>query len=173
MERAPITWLRAVLLALTLLAVPVQVLLPATGVEAADQFAETAGLGLPYAIAAVLAIGCVQVALLALRRLLGALRSESEWDPEPASTPALLPPLTTIRACAVAAAALTLAVLLHLTLVRGVPQPGLLGGLTVITLIGVAVALLATVVQSHLAAPISQVPGAGVKSRSGTTASSA
>lgn len=151
MERAPITWLRAVLLALTLLAVPVQVFLPATGVEAADQFAETAGLGLPYAIAAVLAIGCVQVALLALRRLLGALRTQ------PAAS-ALLPPLATIRACAVVATVLTIGVLLHLTLVRGVPQPGLVGGLTVSALIGTAVALLATVTRTHLAFLISEIP---------------
>lgn len=70
MKKLPSRLLRVALLVPLLVSVLAQVLVPVYASEVGARFPEVAHLVVPYAVAAILFIGCGQVALLAIWRLL-------------------------------------------------------------------------------------------------------
>jgi hypothetical protein len=70
MHKLPIRLLRVVLVVLLLGSVLAQILVPVYASQVATRFPEVACLVVPYSVAAILFIGCGQVALLAVWRLL-------------------------------------------------------------------------------------------------------
>ena len=70
MKQLPSRLLRVALVVLLLASVLAQVLVPVFASEVGTRFPEVAHLVVPYSLAAILFIGCAQVALLAIWRLL-------------------------------------------------------------------------------------------------------
>lgn len=70
MTQLPSRLLRVALVVLLLASVLAQVLVPVFASEVGTRFPEVAHLVVPYSLAAILFIGCAQVALLAIWRLL-------------------------------------------------------------------------------------------------------
>ena len=108
--------LRVALVVLLLGTVLVQVLLPVVASQEARIFPEVAYLVVPYSVAAILFIACVQVALLVVWRLLSLVDSGVIF------TRRALRWVDVIIACAVVATVLSAAVLVHM--LRFVPGGG-------------------------------------------------
>ena len=100
--------LRVVLVVLLLGTVLVQVLLPVFASEEGKTFPEVAYLVVPYSVAAILFIGCGQVALLVVWRLLSMVNGGVIF------TRRALRWVDVITACAAVATALTAGVLIHM-----------------------------------------------------------
>src|SRR5664280_1738362 len=100
--------LRVALVVLLLGTVLAQVLLPVFGSEEATIFPEAAYLVVPYSVAGILAIGCGQVALLVVWRLL------SMVDGGVIFTRRALRWVDVITACAAVATVLSAGVLIHM-----------------------------------------------------------
>ena len=105
--------LRVALVVLLLGSVLAQVLVPVYASQSATTFPEVADLVVPYSVAAILFIGCGQVALLAVWRLLSLV------DGGVIFTGRALRWVNVITACAAVATALTAGVLIHLLVVHG------------------------------------------------------
>ena len=108
--------LRVALLVLLLGSVLVQVLLPVYASDVGARIPEVAYLVGPYSVAAILFIGCGQVALLVIWRLLALVDGGAIF------TPSAVRWVDVIIACASVATVLTAAVLLHM--LRFVPGGG-------------------------------------------------
>jgi hypothetical protein len=116
MKKLPSRLLRVALLVLLLASVLVQVLVPVYASQVGARFPEVAHLVVPYSLAAILFIGCGQVALLAIWRLLSLVdggiiftRRAVRW-------------VDVIVTCGAVATFLTVLVLIHM--LRFVPGGG-------------------------------------------------
>ncbi|MBX3030945.1 MAG: DUF2975 domain-containing protein [Chloroflexi bacterium] len=108
MHTLAIQSLRVALVILLLGSVLVQVLLPVMASGFGEGTPEVAYLVVPYSLAAILFIGCVQVALLAVWRLLSMIRGEAIF------TGRAVRWVDIIIACASVATVLTVGVLVHM-----------------------------------------------------------
>ena len=108
MQRLASRLLRVVLVVLLLGSVLAQVLVPVYASEVGTRFPEVAYVVVPYSVAAILFIGCGQVALLVVWRLLSLV------DGGVIFTRRALRWVDVILACAAVATALTASVLTHM-----------------------------------------------------------
>lgn len=136
--------LRVALVILLLGTVLAQVLVPVLASEEARIFPEVAYLAVPYSVALILVIACVQVALLVVWRLLSLVdggviftRSALRW-------------VDVIIACAVVATVLSAGVLIHLLFVVGVGGPSVALALPASLAGGLAFVLLMVVMRGLL-----------------------
>ena len=136
--------LRFALVILLLGTVLTQVLVPVLASEEAGIFPEVAYLAVPYSVALILVIACVQVALLVVWRLLSLVdggviftRSALRW-------------VDVIIACAVVATVLSAGVLIHLLFVVGVGGPSVALALPASLAGGLAFVLLMVVMRGLL-----------------------
>jgi hypothetical protein len=114
MNTLVIRLLRVALLVLLAGTVLAQVLVPLMGSEAGKTFPELAYLVVPYSVAGILVIGCVQVALLVVWRLLSLVNGGVIF------TRRALRWVDVITACAALATVLSAGVMSHLLFVVGV-----------------------------------------------------
>ena len=135
--------LRVALVGLLVGTVLAQVLVPVIASEAGTTFPEVAYLVVPYSVAAILFIGCGQVALLVVWRLLSMVGGEVIF------TRRALRWVDVITACAAIATVLSAGVLIHLLVFVGVGGPilyylaaGAAGGLAFVLLMVVMRGLL-------------------------------
>ena len=108
MSKLAVRLLRVALLVLLLVSVLVQVLVPVWASREGTSFPEVAYLVVPYSVAAILFIGCGQVVLLAVWRLLSFIGDEVIF------TRRAVRWVDVIIACAAVATALTATVLVHM-----------------------------------------------------------
>jgi hypothetical protein len=125
-----------------------QFLTPVLASEQAAQYPEVAHLVVPYSIAAILGLVCVQVALVAVLRLLSMIEAERIFDGN------ALKWVDTFTVSAVVAAGLSAAVGAHLTLVEQIGGPGMVLLLAGCVVGGTALALLMVVMRGLLNAAI-------------------
>jgi hypothetical protein len=109
--------LRVALVILLLGTVLAQVLVPVVASEVGTKFPEVAYLVVPYSVAGILAIACVQVALLVVWRLLSMVSGGVIF------TRGALRWVDVIIACAVVATVLCAGPLIHLLFIVGVGGP--------------------------------------------------
>ena len=124
-----------------------QVLVPVVASQAAKTFPEVEYLVVPYSVAGILAIACVQVALLVVWRLL------SMVDGGVIFTRRALRWVDVIIACAVVATVLCAGPLIHLLAVHG-GGPGIVLGLAACLAGGLAFVLLMIVMRGLLVSAI-------------------
>ena len=136
--------LRFALVILLLGTVLTQVLVPVLASEEAGIFPEVAYLAVPYAVALILVIACVQVALLVVWRLLSLV------DGGVIFTRRALRWVDVITACAVVATVLSAGVLIHLLFVVGVGGPSVALALPASLAGGLAFVLLMVVMRGLL-----------------------
>jgi hypothetical protein len=117
MNALAIRLLRVALVVILLGTVLVQVLLPVFASDEGRIFPEVAYLVVPYSVAAILFIGCGQVALLAVWRLLYMVKGEVIF------TRRALRWVDVITACGAVATVLSAGVLIHLLFFVGVGGP--------------------------------------------------
>ncbi|MDR1151233.1 MAG: DUF2975 domain-containing protein [Bifidobacteriaceae bacterium] len=146
MNRRKAIALRVVLVVLLLGAVAGQILVPMAASSAGDRFREVAHLVVPYSVAAILAIACVQVALAAVWRLAvlrdrGALLSAGA-----------LRCLDAAAACGGVLTGLSAGVLVHVLAVVRLGGPGVVLGLAACVVVAMALVVLAVVLRSVVAA---------------------
>ena len=139
--------LRVALVVLLLGTVLAQILVPVVASEEARTFPEVEYLVVPYSVAGILAIACVQVALLVVWRLLSMVdggvifsRRALRW-------------VDVITACAVVATVLCAGPLIHLLAVHG-GGPGIVLGLAAALAGGLAFVLLMVVMRGLLESAI-------------------
>ncbi len=140
--------LRAAIVVLLLGSVLAQVLLPLAAAEEGTYFPEVADVAVPYAGVGILVIACIEVALLAVWRLLSLVNSGIIF------TGRALRWVDVITACAVIATVLTAGVLGHLLVVVRIGGPGALLGLAACLAGGVAFVLLMVVMRGLLGTAI-------------------
>ena len=139
--------LRVVLVILLIGSVLAQILVPVVASRSAGIFPEVEYLVIPYSVAGILAIACVQVALLIVWRLL------SMVDGGVIFTRRALRWVDGIIACAVVATVLCAGPLIHLLAVHG-GGPGILVGLAACLAGGLAFVLLMVVMRGLLVSAI-------------------
>jgi hypothetical protein len=147
MHRLARQLLRVALVVLLLGTVLAQVLVPVFASQAAKTFPEVEYLVVPYSVAGILAIACVQVALLVVWRLLSLISGEVIF------TGRALFWVDVIIACAVVATVLCAGPLIHLLAVHG-GGPGIILGLAASLVGGMAFVLLMVVMRGLLEAAI-------------------
>jgi hypothetical protein len=140
--------LQVVLIVLLLGTVLAQLLVPVAASQEAAMWPEVAYLAVPYAVALILVIACVQVALLAIWRLLSLVKSGVIF------TRRALRWVDVITACAVVATVLSAGVLFHLGVIVGVGGPLVALGLPASLAGGLAFVLLMVVMRGLLEAAI-------------------
>lgn len=128
--------LRAILALLFLGALLVQALVWPLADEMGRQYPEVSGLAVPYAVVVVLAVGFWEAALVFTWRLVSLARTETIF------TKRSLPSVKAIQVCGVASAAVLGLAAAHLLFVVGLGGPGVLLGLMVCLICGIAFALL-------------------------------
>lgn len=140
--------LRVALVVLLLGTVLAQVLLPVFASEEGRIFPEVAYLVVPYSVAGILFIACVQVALLVVWRLLSLVgdgviftRRALRW-------------VDVITACAAVATVLSAGVLIHLLFFVGIGGPSVVLGLPASVAGGLAFVLLMVVMRGLLESAI-------------------
>ncbi len=148
MNTLAVNLLRVLLIILLLGTVLAQLLVPVAASQEAVIWPEVAYLAVPYAVALILVIACVQVALLAIWRLLSLVKSGVIF------TRRALRWVDVITACAVVAMVLSAGVLFHLGYVvdAGGPLVGL--GLPACIAGGLAFVLLMVVMRGLLESAI-------------------
>ncbi|MCI2237782.1 DUF2975 domain-containing protein [Paenibacillus sp. TRM 82003] len=134
------------------------VYVPVAAWQSADAYPELAGLAVPYTIAAIVVLACVQAAVVAVWVLLSLVQDRRIFDP------AALRWVDVIIVAAAVATAVTVATLTHLISWVGVGGPpalllqaaSLVGGVSFVLLMVVMRALLrsATVLSSEMAAVV-------------------
>lgn len=140
--------LRATLLVLVLGALLAQVLVPVQAVTTGRESPEVAHLVVPYSVAAILAIACVQVALAAVWGLL------SMVDRGQIFSARALAWVDAIIVCAGVVAVLSAVVMVHLIFIVQIGGPGDFLGLAACVAVGTALALLMIVMRGLLRAAI-------------------
>jgi len=140
--------LRVALVVLLTGSVLAQLLVPVFVFEEGTIFPELAGLVVPYSMAGILGIACVQVALIVVWRLLSLVnggvifsRRALRW-------------VDVITACAAVATVLGAGVMVHLLLFVGVGGPGVILGLAAWLAGGLAVVLVMVVMRGLLESAI-------------------
>ncbi len=144
MNRLARQLLRGALVVLLLGSVLAQVLLPVFASEEGRIFPEVAYLALPYSIAGILVMACIEVALLAVSQLLSLVNSGVIF------TGRALRWVDVITACAVVATVLSAGVLAHLLFFVRLGGPGVLLGLAASLAGGLAFVLLMFVMRGLL-----------------------
>ena len=144
MTRLVIGLLRVALVVLLLGTVLAQVLVPVYASEVGTRFPEVAYLVVPYSVAGILFIACVQVALLVVWRLL------SMVDGGVIFTHGALRWVDVITACAVVATVLCAGPLIHLLFIVGLGGPSVALGLPASLAGGLAFVLLMVVMRGLL-----------------------
>lgn len=147
MNTLAVNLLRVLLVILLLGTVLAQLLVPVVAAQEAAVWPEVAYLAVPYSVALILVIACVQVALLATWRLLSLVRGGVIF------TRRSLHWVDVIIGCAVVATILSSGVLIHLLFVVGVGGPFILW-LPPILVGGVAFVLLMVVMRGLLESAI-------------------
>jgi hypothetical protein len=140
--------LRVALVVLLLGTVLAQVLLPVFASEEGRIFPEVAYLVVPYSVAGILFIACVQVALLVVWRLLSLV------DDGVIFTRRALRWVDVITACAAVATVLSAGVLIHLLFFVGIGGPSVVLGLPASLAGGLAFMLLMVVMRGLLESAI-------------------
>jgi hypothetical protein len=140
--------LRVALVVLLLGTVLAQALLPVFAYEEGTMFPELAYLVVPYSVAGILFIGCGQVALLVVWRLLSLI------DGGVIFTRRALRWVDVITACGAVATVLSAGVLVHLLFVVGVGGPSVVLGLPACLAGGLAFVLLMVVMRGLLISAI-------------------
>ena len=147
MNRRVITLLRVSLVVLLLGSVLAQLLVPAAAAGAASTFPEVGYLVVPYSVAGILVIACVQVALLVVWQLLSMIgggviftRRALRW-------------VDAITLCGAVATILNAVVWVHLLSVHG-GGPGIILWLVASTACGMTFVLLMVVMRGLLEAAI-------------------
>lgn len=140
--------LRVALVVLLLGTVLAQVLLPVFASEEGRIFPEVAYLVVPYSVAGILFIACVQVALLVVWRLLSLV------DGAVIFTRRALRWVDVITACAAVATVLSAGVLIHLLFFVGIGGPSVVLGLPASLAGGLAFVLLMVVMRGLLESAI-------------------
>lgn len=141
--------LRVALVVLLLGTVLSQVLLPVFASEEGRIFPEIAYLVVPYSVAGILVIGCGQVALLVVWRLLSLVNGGVIF------TRRALRWVDVITACAAVGMVLSAGVMIHLLGFVGVGGPGVVLGLAACLAGGLAFVLLMVVMRGLLESAIS------------------
>jgi hypothetical protein len=136
--------LRGVIILLVTGSLVVQVLLPGVAAEIGDRYHEVTHLAVPYAVLAILAVVCVQVALVAVWRLLVLVEGGTIFTRD------ALRPVDVIIGCGAVATLLTIGVMLHLGLVVRLGGPGIGLVLAAGSALGVAFVLLMVVMRGLL-----------------------
>lgn len=144
MNRLVVLSLRVTLILLALGAFLAQALIPLIAADAGKKLPELAHLVIPYSIAAILAILCFQVALLAVWFLLSMVARDRIFT-DPARRW-----IDVIVVCAAAATALGCSVCLHLVFVEQNGGPGAVFGFAVCAVIGVTAVSMMVVVRGLL-----------------------
>jgi hypothetical protein len=140
--------LQVVLIVLLLGTVLAQLLVPVAASQEAAMWPEVAYLAVPYAVALILVIACVQVALLATWRLLSLVRGGTIFSRR------ALRWVDVITACAGVATVLSAGVLFDLGVIVGVGGPLVARGLPACLAGGLAFVLLMVVMRGLLEAAI-------------------
>ena len=140
--------LRVVLVVLLLGTVLAQVLVPVSASEVGTRFPEVAYLVVPYSVAAILFIGCGQVALLVFWRLLSLVSGGVIF------TRRALRWVDVITACGAVGTVLSAGPMIHLLFVVGVGGPGVVLGLAACLVGGLAFVLLMVVMRGLLESAI-------------------
>ncbi len=148
MNTVAVRLLRVALVILLLGTLLAQVLVPVFAAEEATLYPEVASLSVPYSVAAILVIGCGQVALLVVWRLLSLVsagviftRRSLRW-------------VDVITACAAVATVLTAGVMIHLLAVVRAGGPGIVLRLAACLAGGPAFVLLMIVMRGLLESAI-------------------
>lgn len=144
MHRFALRLLRVVLAVLLLGTVLAQVLVPVFAADEGAIYPEVAQLVVPYSVAGILVIACVQVALLMLWRLLSLVNAGVIF------TRRALRWVDVITACGAVATVLSAGVMIHLLFVIGVGGPGVILGLAACLAGGLAFVLLMSVMRGLL-----------------------
>lgn len=146
MNRSVVNLLRIFLVVLVLGGLGVQLLIPVLAVDVGHQNPEVAHLVVPYCAAAIAAVACVQVALVAVWRLLTLVADDVIFSPRS------LRWVDTIIWCAAVATVLSAAVLVDLVLIEQTGGPGPFLALVGCTVAGMALVLLMAVMRGLLQA---------------------
>lgn len=136
--------LRGALGALLLGALLTQVLVPIAATEIGVEYPEVAYLVIPYSIAAILALACIQAALCAVWRLLGLVTGGGIF------TSRALRWVDVITWCAIAITLLTAGIMVHLVGVVQVGGPGVVLVMAASVTSGTALVLLMLVMRGLL-----------------------
>mgnify|MGYP003494422479 FL=1 len=137
-------WLRAILIALAVGLLALQLLLPVLAGELGSPYDEIAHLVGPYSVLGILALASLQVVLFALWRLAGMAGAHEVF------TPAALRWVDVVRLSLGIAALLIAGPMVHLLLVVAVGGPGVVLGLGATLVCGVAAIALVTVMRGLL-----------------------
>lgn len=148
MNRLVIPVLRVALAVLLILAVLIQVTLPGMADQVGQRHEELASLAVPYSVAAILAIVCLQVALVIVWRLLSLVADDAVL------TARAVRLVDGITICFGSATALAVAVVVHAYVIARVGGPGEGIALMVAVWGGLALVLLSTVIKHVLTAAI-------------------
>ena len=140
--------LRVVLVVLLLGTVLAQLYLPVVAFESGRRYPELAYLVVPYSAAGILAIACVQVALLVIWRLLSLVSGGVIF------TRRALRWVDAITACGAVGTVLSTGPMIHLLFVVGVGGPGVVLGLAACLVGGLAFVLLMVVMRGLLESAI-------------------
>jgi hypothetical protein len=142
MNRLAATSLRVALVVLLLGALLAQVLVPLLASELGGQYPEVAHLVVPYSVAAILAIACIQMALVAVWRLLSLISGSAIF------TVRALRWVDAITVCAAAATVLSAGVMVYQF--DQIGGPGVFLALAACVAGGVALVLLLVVMRGLL-----------------------
>lgn len=140
--------LRVALAVLLLGSVLVQVIVPTYASQVGTSFPEVAYLVVPYSVAAILFVGCGQVALLVVWRLLSMVSDGVIF------TRRALRWVDVITACGAVGTVLSAGPMIHLLFVVGVGGPGVVLGLAACLVGGLAFVLLMVVMRGLLESAI-------------------
>lgn len=140
--------LRVALVVLLLGSVLAQVLVPMFASETGSRFPEVAHLVVPYSVAGILVIGCSQVALLAVWRLVALVNGGVIF------TRRALPWVDVITVCAGLATVLSAGTMIHLLFFVRLGGPGVVLGLAATLAGGLAFVLLMVVMRGLLGSAI-------------------
>lgn len=136
-----VRWARVSLALMAVGTVLAQVLLPVLALQTGGMYYEVTHVALPYAVAAVLMMLCVQVALVGAWLLVSAVSRGTLFDPRTVAF------IDAIRIAVAAAVAILAAVAAHLLLFVGLGGPAVVLGLAVLVFMGPALMIFLTLLK--------------------------
>lgn len=134
-------WARASLVLMAVGTVLAQLLLPVLALQTGRMYYEVAHLAVPYAVAAVLMVVCVQAALVGVWMLVSAVSRGALFDPRTVVF------LDVIRIAVALAAAIPAGVAVHLLFFVGLGGPGVVLALAFVCVVCPAVEILLTLLR--------------------------
>lgn len=118
-----------------------QVLLPLEALQTGRTYSEVAHLGVPYAVAAVLMVACLQIALVGVWMLVSAVSQGALYDQRTVVF------VDVIRIALALAAAIPASVAVHLLFFVGLGGPGVVLALAFVCVVAPAVEILLTLLR--------------------------